>query len=122
MRRIFLVLAALAFVACMAVQLNDPDPAQWIAVYLAAAFVAGIEAAGRPRPVLPWALLGGALVWAGWLAVGLDAAALRRGFDDEVMRELGGLLLIAGAMGGLLLSRARADAPVAAPPGDIAGG
>lgn len=115
MRRALLVLAALAFVACVAVQFNDPDPGRWIAVYGGAAAACALEAAGLRRPVLPWGLLGVAIIWAAGLAVGIDAGSLRRGFDDEVIRELGGLLLVGAAMGGVLASRRRAAARGAGP-------
>jgi hypothetical protein len=111
MRRLLLLLSALAFCACVAVQFNDPDPGRWIVIYTAAAVACGLDAFGLRRPILPWGLLGVALLWAATLAAGLDGAALQRGFDDEVIRELGGLLLVAGAMGGLLASRRPADVP-----------
>jgi hypothetical protein len=115
MRRTILLLSALAFCACVAVQFNDPDPGRWIAFYTAAAVVCGLEVLGMRRPILPWGLLGVSIIWSVVLGVGLDVAALHRGFDDEVIRELGGLVLVAGAMGGLLVTRRPIDMGRGAP-------
>ena len=109
MRRTILLLSALAFCACVAVQFNDPDPGRWIAFYTAAAVVCGLEVLGTRRPILPWGLLGVSMLWSAALGGDLDAAALQRGFGDEVIRELGGLVLVAGAMGGLLVTRRPVD-------------
>ena len=109
MRRTLLLLAALAFCACVAVQFNDPDPGRWVAVYSAAAVVCGLEVLGMRRPILPWGLLGVSMLWSAVLGVSLDAAALQQGFDDEVIRELGGLVVVAGVMGGLLMTRQPVD-------------
>lgn len=105
MRRILLSLMAFAFIACGAVQLNDPDPERWLMVYVAAAATSALEALGRPRPLLPWGLLGVAISWCALLAMGLDAGSWDRGIDDEVIREIGGLALISATMGGILAGR-----------------
>ena len=49
MRRVLLIVAAMAFVACAAVQLNDPDPEGWIALYGGAAAAALLTNEERPR-------------------------------------------------------------------------
>lgn len=110
MRRILLSLMALTFIACGAVQLNDPDPERWLVVYMAAAATSALEALGMPRPVLPWGLLGVSVSWCALLVMGLDAGSWDRGLDDEVIREIGGLTLIAATMGGILAAR-RAAGP-----------
>jgi hypothetical protein len=109
MRRVLLILAALAFVACVAVQFNYPDPERWIAVYGAAAAACVLEALGQRRPILPWGLIGVSVLWTGALALGVDAAALERGFGDEVLREIGGLVLVGGVMGAMLATRKAPD-------------
>lgn len=88
------VLAAL-FAYAAALQYNDPDPAPWIAIYAAAAVVSVLFAAGRNPSVLA-ALV--AMVAAAWSAtlVG-DAAEAQFSVDDEEVRELGGLTIIAAA-------------------------
>jgi hypothetical protein len=65
MRWVHGLMAAL-FVFSAALQLNDPDPVPWVAIYLAGAALAGMAAAGRwppwRRPVA-LAVAGIALVW-----------------------------------------------------------
>ena len=112
MRRVLLIVAAMAFVACAAVQLNDPDPEGWIALYGGAAATAVLEALGQRRPILPWGLVVVSGLWALRLVIGIDGGSLERGFGDEVLREIGGLLLVASTMAALL--RTRPPAPGAA--------
>jgi len=121
MRRALLILAALAYVACAAVQLNDPDPEGWTAVYVSAAAACVLEALGQPRPLLPAGLGLVAGLWAVWLGVGVDGDALARGFGDEVLREIGGLLLVVGGMTGLVRTRRLGDAASVSVPGDDGG-
>jgi hypothetical protein len=98
-----------AFALSVAVQYNDPDPIQWMAMYGAAAF-ATTWAALRPRRY-PWwfpALVGlVALVWASRLlpqVLGkvripeLFASWEMKNARVEVARESGGLLIVAAWM------------------------
>lgn len=101
-----LVLAALLAVAA-AIQLNDPDPWPWLAVYGAAAALSAIHA-WRPLPrALPALLAAVAGIWALTLlpaAVGrVTPPDLVRAMEPdrpaiEIAREVGGLLLVAGWM------------------------
>ena len=70
MRYVNLIIAAL-FAWSAILQYNDPDPWLWIAMYAAAAVMAGLAAFGRyPLPAL--VLLSAAcLVWMGLLAGGV---------------------------------------------------
>ena len=118
MRRALLILAALAFVACAAVQLNDPDPEGWIAVYVGAVAASFLEALGQRRPLLPTGLGLVAGLWALRLGISVDGAALARGFGDEVLREIGGLLLVVGVMSGMFWTRGGGAAVALSDPGD----
>lgn len=111
-----------------ALQLNDPDPAAWIAIYGGAAVVVGAVAAGRRPPVWSVALVGGvAAAWAAWVVYTIfgkgqltpmfpdDAGTGWLLVDAEEGRELGGLTIVVVAMvavaGALLTSRgAKTDA------------
>jgi len=98
------------FALCAAVQLNDPDPLRWIAMYLAALIVAALGAAARPNP---WLAGGVALVALAWAATEADSfvgclGAGRACFSSwdmhgdsiaEEAREVGGLLIVAAWCG-----------------------
>jgi hypothetical protein len=96
--------ALLAFAAL--VQLNDPDPFRWIALYAVAAAVSAAAAAGRPLPPavsgvvsalsLAWAakILAGGPTGADYLHM-FDAWEMRSVAVEEA-REASGLL-VAGA-------------------------
>lgn len=86
------VLMILLFLAAAAVQYNDPDPAIWILVYLAAAVDTALVLARRLVWQAPLALAVATLVW----ALTLVPAAHGQGwsFDGEETRELGGLVII----------------------------
>lgn len=99
-------LGALAFVACAVVQLNDPDPARWVALYSAAAALCAATAAGRPAPwPAPGALTALAAAWA--VAVGVAFAGSAEGWTDELAREVGGLALVAAWMAALAAQERR---------------
>jgi Transmembrane family 220, helix len=90
---------ALLFAASAAVQYNDPDPVQWIAIYGAAAAVC-VAALRQPvRAAFPAAIAIVALVWALSLApvvIGMSAAdifQLHSGAGEEG-REMYGLLIV----------------------------
>jgi Transmembrane family 220, helix len=96
------------FVFAAAVQLNDPDPVPWVAVYGGAAAATAARAwRGRVPRVLPLGLAGGTLAWALAIAMrGPAAAAYFRMFDEwemqslpiEQAREATGLLVVAAWM------------------------
>lgn len=89
---ILCVAMGLAFLSFAAVQLNDPDPVQWIVIYTLVA-AASFAAAARRLPYPPTFVL--AAVLAGMLWFSSD---LSRPFDldDEVVREELGLALALG--------------------------
>ena len=96
---------ALLFVVAGAVQFNDPDTAGWVALYWAAAVVAG---AWPVRARLPGGVALGLLLLAFAVEIAsvlwamlLVRAVLEVGQVDlgvEVQREFGGLVVVAGAM------------------------
>jgi len=94
------------FALCAFVQLNDPDPLRWIAMYVAALVVAALGAAGRPDPWLAGIVATIALGWAGsqadafvtCLGAGHTCFSSWDMHDDaiaEEAREAGGLLIAA---------------------------
>lgn len=95
---------ALSFVVFAYLQLNDPDPIQWTAIYLAAAGVSAMAAKGRVPFQAPLVVGAIAFVWAMTLVphvVGhksfIDNMQLGEGMRDpltEESRELGGLLIV----------------------------
>jgi hypothetical protein len=109
---VFVVRAAnlvmsLLFLFSAALQLNDPDPARWVAIYGSAAVVCGwMAVAPLLRPahgVAPLAVAAVALTWAGaiaWRASGhADLLTLFDAWDmkDTVVeetREMYGLLIV----------------------------
>ena len=99
---------ALIFAAGVAVQVNDPDPIGWIAIYLAACSVTlAWVVRGAVSKAIPIAVGVAALVW-GMVLVGTGPGlgAYQRMFDawemdsaaTEVAREGTGLVLIAAWM------------------------
>lgn len=98
---------ALLFFFSAAVQLNDPDPARWMALYVAAGTVSLIS--GRLRRGWQWAALLSvvALIWAGALVPSalpkLEPGQLFESMRAETPqiergRELLGLLIVGGWM------------------------
>jgi hypothetical protein len=97
------VMAVLAMIAAY-LQLNDPDPVRWVALYLGCAAVALCYACGRPAPRLA---LGMALVAAAWAAAIVPELIGRWGPGQllqtmvpnhpeiEYGREFGGLVIVA---------------------------
>ncbi len=94
LRRLLLTLGLLSALACVAVQLNDPDPLQWMAVYGLTAALYAAALFGRGSPAISGMLALGALLWALRIASRLDSPTLALGFDSEELRELGGLALV----------------------------
>lgn len=84
-------------------QLNDPDPARWVAIYLACALVAGLESAGKGQPKLALGVAVVALAWAlailpelldGWKPSDLTATMTSAHPEVEYGREFGGLSIV----------------------------
>ncbi|MET0284759.1 MAG: transmembrane 220 family protein [Polyangiales bacterium] len=125
MRALAAVLA-LALFGFAAVQLNDPDPLGWTAIYASAALVSLAFAARRTVRPYAGALASIALVWA--LTLVPEALQLARLADVtarmdimrpeiEIARELGGLTIVLVWMATLALSpRATRPSSTARPP------
>lgn len=119
------VFAAL-FVVGAAVQVNDPDPLPWMAVYglaAAACVAAGLRRGHRALPAL---VALGAVAWAATLAprvVGrVEFLSMFGAFEMESVaieeaREMYGLLLVAGWMVVLALRRTSPGAGAGERPG-----
>ena len=95
--------AAGCFLVVAALQYNDPDPWNWIALYLAAAAISLLQQPGR-RWAIPPLLLGTlASIWALTLVPGATGVTLTdlprpmhtKGGAVEHAREAGGLTLLA---------------------------
>ncbi len=106
------------FLYAALVQLNDPDPVRWVLTYLAAAGLCGLAIVDRLHERLPLAYAGLATALAGiaWLRDSGESRPMS-GFpyggalQEEIVREVLGLLLIAGwmiALGGWTRARRRA--------------
>jgi hypothetical protein len=92
------------FGASVAVQINDPDPLPWMAVYGGAALIALLECIRPVRPIFPALLSVTALGWAATIAprvIGkVPFAEMFGAFEMkdvrvEESREMYGLLLVA---------------------------
>ena len=103
----------LAFAASVVVQINDPDPLAWMAIYGAAAVACGLELGRRTPTWLPALVTVAALAWAATLAPRVlgkvPFGAMFEAFEMkdagvEESRELYGLLLIAVWMGAVSLA------------------
>jgi len=99
------LIAALLFAVSAAIQLNDPDPAAWIAIYAAAAIVAALGWRWLPGLVAALAVTLAAIGWGASIAIeidrwvgfdGLVGAMEAEGGPIELTREALGLLIIAG--------------------------
>ena len=102
------IIAALLFAVSAAIQLNDPDPALWVAIYSAGAVVALIGWRWTPGLIAAIAVGGAALVWALLIVVDVDqwvgferlvGPMETKGGPVELTREVLGLLIIAGYCG-----------------------
>ena len=109
----------LLFLFSAAVQVNDPDPLVWMAIYVAAAVVCGLEIRRRTPAWAPLALALVAILWAGTLharAHDVPVSALfaeweMRDLRVEEAREMYGLTIVGVWMlvvGGAIWARARA--------------
>ena len=94
----------LLFGASAALQLNDPDPVFWVAVYGAAALISGLELKRRVGPLYPGLLAATALAWAATISrLVLGKVAFGEMFAEfemknelvEESREMFGLLIVA---------------------------
>lgn len=96
-------------------QFNDPDPLMWIGIYAIAAGLCGLAAVNNPAPAtfsttviivsLAWAAYIGNEVYGEGSVRPMYAQQKMTGnlmVDTEEGREMGGLLVIAGALGLLI--------------------
>lgn len=101
-------------------QLNDPDPERWFAMYLACAAVALVSALGRGKAALAGAVGLIAALWAAaivpellgvWTPSDLGARMSSDRPEVEYGRELGGLSIVAGyCLAAWAIERRRAQA------------
>ena len=112
----------LLFLFSAAVQVNDPDPLVWMAIYVAAAVVCALELRRRTPASAPLAAALVAILWAGTLHVrardvpisALFAEWEMRDLRVEEAREMYGLSIVGVWMllvGGAIWARARAIPP-----------
>jgi transmembrane protein TMEM220 len=110
---------ALLFAFAAALQFNDPDPVQWIAIYSAACALSLVACARRRVPpaaaILVFVI---AIVWAALIAFGGPAASEYGHMFDawemkspsvEEAREASGLLIVAAWMAVLFIRARRAS-------------
>jgi len=105
--RVFATAAGLLFAYSAVVQLNDPDPVRWFALYGSAA----VLSLASLLVVVPRAIFGGialvASLWAATLVPSVLSVGSFTGSEEE--RELGGLTLVA-LVGVVFCSRGRRPA------------
>ncbi len=103
--RAFSALMTLLALVSAYLQLNDPDPERWFAIYLACAVVALLGALGRPSGWLSMAVGGIAVIWAlaivpelvgSWSPSQLTATMSDEHPEVEFGRECAGLLIVSG--------------------------
>lgn len=108
------VLAAF-FVVCALLQLNDPDPVGWTAIYACAALCSGLASARRLRWPLAAAVGLSALAWAASFGWGVITGGMLRdlaramgpGTHAEEAREFMGLCIVVACMSLLVIVRRR---------------
>ena len=108
MLRIASGVMAVLFVICVALQYNDPDPVQWMAIYGAAAIVSTIHAwRGRVPVAIPLIVTVAAVVWGVYIATHIHgrfqwhhlAETMHAGTPQiEESRESLGLFIVAAWM------------------------
>lgn len=108
----------LLFAGSALLQLNDPDPVAWVAVYAAAAVICAVELRGPVRPLYPALLSLTALAWAATIAPrvlgkvpfgAMFAEFEMRDLGVEESREMYGLLIVAVWMAAVALTTWRRD-------------
>ena len=78
----------LMFLFSAAVQVNDPDPLVWMAIYGAAAVVCGLEIRRRTPAWAPLTLVLIALSWAGSIYYRVNEVPISSLFAEWEMRDL----------------------------------
>lgn len=119
-------LFALAFLLSVVVQVNDPDPVQWMALYAAAFFVCVWRTTVKRVPrVVPLVVAAVAVGWGAMILPGaLGKTTLPEMFGSigmkneaaEIGREVVGLLLVAVWMIAIAISPGRSIRPEVARP------
>lgn len=79
----------LMFLFSAVVQINDPDPLPWMAIYIAAGVMCVFEIRGRSPLWAPLALAGIALAWSGWIATRARDVPIGAMFAEWEMRDVG---------------------------------
>lgn len=101
--RISSILMGVLFLVSVALQYNDPDPIEWMAIYGAAAGAAFSSPWLRWGRRLAFGVLLVSLVWFGWLLFGvwgqigfsdLFLKMSEKGGQVEIGREAGGLAIV----------------------------
>lgn len=123
-------LLAFAFAGFAGLQSNDPDPARWMAIYVAAMIACVFVDDTVHARWIPGGIAAVALVWAMTIVPGVLAEAeladlvrtMKHENHAEEARELSGLLIVAVVMTAAALQRgpevsASGDAPDPGPPG-----
>ena len=122
------VVMLLAFVFSIVVQLNDPDPWAWMAIYAAPAITCAMELRRRTSPMGPAIIAVVALAWAATIAprvigrvpfLDMFAEFEMRNIGIEESREMYGLLFIALWMAAVAVAAWRRRH--AAPPSSLQG-
>jgi hypothetical protein len=78
----------LMFLFSAVVQLNDPDPLPWMAIYIAAAFVCGLETRRRTPLWAPVVVAVIALAWSGYIATRARDVPITALFAEWEMRNI----------------------------------
>lgn len=104
-------LMTVVFAYAAYLQLNDPDPIQWVAMYAAAAGLSALFAAKHPAPesfhgsfagvAFLWAFYLSSLVYGSGYVTPMFPEGQMTGnllVDTEEGREMGGLLIMGGTM------------------------
>jgi len=101
--RVLTFIMAAAFAFSVAVQYNDPDPIQWIAIYGSATVACILSLMGKLSWRFSAAVAVAAFVWACFIAQGVFSRPFpttmvdsfhMTDVADEEARELGGLLIV----------------------------
>ena len=99
------LIMAVLFGLSAAVQVNDPDPALWILIYVGAGLLCLQAAARRQWLNLAWAWGVGSLVTGVWMFQS-QRPSFAMHVDNELFRELGGLMIICVWMGVVVIESA----------------